>query len=268
MGLIDVRSWEWISIAYFAALTATAWLRPLPAARRLQITAIGLPICGAILWLSRSPAGVVHDWAPAAIILAGYYASGRFFVRPSAALERWLMAWDHRLLGNPATRFARWPRLLLAYFELVYMGCFLLVPAGFAVLVATGRTALGDRYWTMVVAAELGAFASLGIAQARPPWALEHRASLPDRAVHRLASRFVRDFTINVNTFPSGHVAGSLAVAFALIGPVPWAGASALVLALSISVACIVGRYHYAVDGVAGAALAVTIWVLVRTFGL
>ena len=268
MGLIDVRSWEWISLAYFAALAAMAWLRPLPAGRRLQITTIGLPMCGAILWLSRQPAGLVHDWAPGAIILAGYYLSGRFFVRPSAAFERWLMAWDHRLLGNPATRFARWPRPLLAYLEIVYMGCFLLVPAGFAALAMTGRGALADRYWTMVVAAELGSFLSLSAVQARPPWALEQRASLPDRAVHRLASQLVRDFTINANTFPSGHVAGSLAVALALVSSMPWAGGAALVLALSISVACIVGRYHYVVDGVTGAALAVAIWVLVSAVGL
>jgi len=271
VGRRDVRSSEWLSFVYFGALTALAWMRPLPAVRRLQIAAIGLPMCGAILWLARSADTSVRDWAPAAIILVGYYLSGRFFVRPSPTLERWLAEWDRRLLGDPAPRFARWPRPLLVCLEIVYMGCFLLVPAGFAALAATGRDALADRYWTLVAGAEFGAFAPLSFIQTRPPWAFERKAAPPrgvGGAVHRLASRAVRDFTINANTFPSGHVAGSLAVAFALLGPMPWVGAIFLFLAASISVACVVGRYHYVVDALAGGALAVVIWGIVYTTGL
>jgi membrane-associated phospholipid phosphatase len=262
-----VRSSEWLPLVYFGALAALAWLRPLPASRRLQITAIAAATCGAILWLAQAAGSVVRDWAPCVIILAGYYMSGRFFVRPSPSHERWLMTWDRRLLGDPATRFARWPAPLLASLEIAYLGCFLLVPAGFAVLALTGRSILADRYWTMVVAAELGAFAPLSIIQTRPPWVVERQAVLPDRAVHRFASRMVEQFTIKANTFPSGHVSGSLAVAFALLDVMPGVGAIFLGLALSISVACVVGRYHYVVDGVAGAALAVIIWILVNVAG-
>jgi len=144
----------------------------------------------------------------------------------------------------------------------------LLVPAGFALLSATGRAALADRYWTMVASAEFGAFVPLAVIQTRPPWQVERTAALPDRAVHRFAARMVRALTINANTFPSGHVAGSLAVALALVGPMPWAGAACLLLATSISVACVVGRYHYIVDGVTGAALAVAIWGIVAAAGV
>ena len=45
-------------------------------------------------------------------------------------------------------------------------------------------------------------------------------------------ARMVRELTINANTFPSGHVAGSLAVAFALLDPMPWAGGVCLLLAM------------------------------------
>jgi membrane-associated phospholipid phosphatase len=256
-----VRSSEWVSFVYFGALTALAWLRPLPAARRLQISAIGVPMCLAILLLPRYGALVVRDWvAPVAIIFAGYYQSGRFFVSPSAPLERWLAAWDRRLLGDPVARFASWPRPVLAYLEVVYLGCFLLVPAGFAALAATGHAALADRYWTMVIGAELGAFAPLSLIQTRPPWALERTQGPSDRAMRRLALQVVERLTIRANTFPSGHVAGSLAVAFAVIAVLPWAGAVLLAFAISISVACIAGRYHYVVDVLAGAALAVAVW--------
>ena len=259
-----MRSSEWVSLVYFGAMTALAWARPLPAARRLQICAIGAPLCLAILLLPRYAALGIRDWvAPPAIILAAYYQSGRFFVRPSPPFERWLAAWDRRLLGDPVARFARWPRPVLASLEVVYLGCFLLVPAGFATLAAFGHAALADRYWTMVIGAELGAFAPLSLVQTRPPWALERAQGPSDRAIRRLALELVEHVTICANTFPSGHVSGSLAVAFAVIAVLPWAGAVLLALAISISVACIAGRYHYVVDVLAGAALAVAVWAAV-----
>jgi len=263
-----VRASESLQLVYFAACAALACLRPLPPARRLQIAAISVPMAAAVILIARSGAGAVRDWAPGAGILVGYYTSGRFFVDPSPRVEAWLIGWDRRLLGDPATRFARWPRALLAYLEIVYMGCFLLVPAGFGVLAAAGRADLADRYWTIVAAAEFGAFAPLTLIQTRPPWLVERKAVLADRAVHRAAAGMVERFTIRANTFPSGHVAGSLAVAFALIDPLPWVGAAALVLALTIAVATVVGRYHYVVDGVAGTLLAIAVWAAVAFAGI
>ncbi len=263
-----MRASETLQLVYFAACAAIACVRPLPPARRLQIAAIAAPMIAVIVSLARYGSGSIRDWAPAAGILAGYYASGRFFVAPSQRVEAWLIAWDRRLLGDPTTRFARWPRPLLAYLEIVYMGCFLLVPAGFGALAAAGRSDLADRYWTIVAAAEFGAFAPLTIIQTRPPWLVERKALVADRAVHRAAARMVERFTIHANTFPSGHVAGSLAVALALLGPLPWLAGAALVLAISIAVATVVGRYHYVIDGVAGVALAVAVWTIVRAAGM
>jgi len=263
-----VRASESLQVVYFAACAAVACVRTLPAARRLQIAAIALPMAAAFVWIARSGASIARDWAPAAGILVGYYVSGRFFVEPSARVEAWLGAWDRRLLGDPAVRFACWPRAVVASLELVYMGCFLLVPAGFGALVAAGRADLADRYWTLVGAAEFGAFAPLAVMQTRPPWLVERKAVLADRAVHRAAARMVEAFTIHANTFPSGHVAGSLAVALALVEPLPWLGAAALLLAAAIAVATVVGRYHYIIDGVAGAALAVAVWTIVRAAGI
>src|SRR5207248_1333360 len=85
---------------------------------------------------SCSASGTGRVGAPGGRVLMGYYASGRCCVCPAAAAERWLASWDLCFLGDPPTRFARWPRAWLAYFEIVYMGCFLLVPAGFGVLAA------------------------------------------------------------------------------------------------------------------------------------
>jgi membrane-associated phospholipid phosphatase len=252
-----------VSVVYFAAMTIAAWLRPLPASRRIQISMLGVVMCAAFPALAGT-APVLRDWlSPALAILAGYYLSGLFFVRPTPWFEAWLVEWDRRVLGDPAAGFAHWPRFVLAYLDVLYIGCFLLVPAGFAVLALAGRAADANHYWTMVIAAELGSFLPLAVLQSRPPWMIERKAVRPDRTVHRAASIMVEHVTIRANTFPSGHVAGSLAVALAVIGVMPGAGLVFLVLAASIAVACVVGRYHYIIDVVAGIALTLAIWAVV-----
>lgn len=258
-----MRASESLALAYFVYLLVASWIKPLPAARRIQIRAGAIVMLGLVLVGARRAPATARDWAPALSILAAYYLSGRLFVQPSTRLETWLGAWDRRLLGDPTTRFAKWPRWLLAYLDILYMGCFLLVPAGFGVLAWTGHATLADRYWTTIAAAELGAFAPLAVFQTRPPWVLEPPPIVRDARVHRAASLFVRHGTIGANTFPSGHVAGSLAVAFALMGTLPVAGAVFLALSAAIAVACVVGRYHYVIDVVAGGVLAAVVWVVV-----
>ena len=236
-----VRSFERIASLYFAYLIVACWWPPLTAGRRVFLIAASA-LSGAAVWtIAHAAPALVRDWAPLAYILAGYFLSGFMFAAPSLAIESWLMRWDQRLLGDPATRFVRWPGALVASLELIHMGCFLLIPAGLAVLLYAGHAALVDRYWTLVMGAEFAAFAPLAFIPTRPPWALERKPELADPAIHRLASQMVQHLTIRVNTFPSGHAAGSLAVA--------------------ICIACVVGRYHYLVDIVAGAAVAAALWL-------
>jgi membrane-associated phospholipid phosphatase len=256
-----VRSFEWIASLYFAYLIVACWWPPLTAGRRAFVIAAGAFSGGAVWMIAHAAPAVVRDWAPLAYILAGYFLSGFLFAAPSLQIESWLMRWDRHLLGDPATRFVLWPRALVASLELIYMGCFLLIPAGLAILVYAGHVALADRYWTMVMGAEFAAFAPLAFIQTRPPWALERKPALADPAIHRLASQMVQHLTIGVNTFPSGHAAGSLAVALAVIGALPGPGVVQLLLAVAICIACDDGRYHYIVDIVAGAAVAAALWL-------
>jgi membrane-associated phospholipid phosphatase len=257
-----VRSFEWIACGYFGYLVLACWLPRLSAARRAFLIGASLLAAGAVVGIARSNIPWARESAPSAYILAGYFLSGSLFASPSTATEAWLIGWDRRLLGDPVTRFVAWPRALVASLELIYMGCFLLIPAGAVILAWSDHAILVDRYWTMVMGAEFAAFAPLAFIQTRPPWALERKPQLADPAIHRLAAQMVRHLTIRVNTFPSGHAAGSLAVALAVIGALPWTGGLLLVLAAGICVACVVGRYHYAVDVAAGAAVALALWLV------
>ncbi|MEO8256217.1 MAG: phosphatase PAP2 family protein [Acidobacteriota bacterium] len=262
-----MRSSEWIAFLYFLYLAIVCWLRPVARSRRLLITGVSVAVAAAVQIGAAAPL-LIRDWAPLLYVTVAYFLTGRLFVRPSEKLEAWLMSWDHRLLGDPTRRFAHWPGWFVGYLDVVYMFCFLLLPGGFAALVAFGHAAQANHYWTMVLAADLGAFAPLSVFQTRPPWALEPPPVLPDKTVQRLAAYMVRHATIGVNTFPSGHVAVSLAAALAVAHSMPLTGGALLILAASVSLACSVGRYHYLVDVAAGALLAVAVWAIVIVTGI
>jgi len=262
-----VRSSEWIALLYFLYLAIVCWLRPVPASRRAVITAVSLVLAAVIVLVARDAPTFARDWAPFLYVSVAYYLTGYLFVAPSRRLEAWLLKWDHRWLGDPATRFARWPWWAIAYLDTIYTLCFLLLPGGFAALALAGYSARANRYWTLVLLADLGAFAPLSVFQTRPPWAIEKPAVLAASRLHALASRVVKGATTGVNTFPSGHVAVTIAVACGVASSLPGVGVILFLCAASIAVACVVGRYHYTVDVLAGAALGLGVCALAAVFG-
>src|SRR5262249_2812388 len=123
-------------------------------------------------------------------------------------------------------------------------------------------------FGTMVLAADLGAFAPLSVFQTRPPWALEPAPVLSASGIHRLASYVIKRGTTGVNTFPSGHVAVTIAVALGVISSLPVTGTILLGVATSVGVACVVGRSHYGVGVLAGAVLGLGVCVVVDLWGV
>jgi membrane-associated phospholipid phosphatase len=112
-------------------------------------------------------------------------------------------------------------------------------------------------------------FGMLPWIQTRPPWVLEPPGAIDARHLTmRAANRFfVRRALMPVNTFPSGHAATALAVALATFPIAPPAGALFLVLAMSIAVGSVIGRYHYALDAAAGIALTLVTWTALNLPG-
>jgi membrane-associated phospholipid phosphatase len=151
------------------------------------------------------------------------------------------------------------PPALEAVFEILYAGTFLVIPVGFAVLVANGFRAQADRYWTMVSLSEFVAFGLLPWLPSRPPWLVENLSPENSQGIRKAGLVWVRRTSHGANTFPSGHTAGSLTVACAVIPFAPVAGTVLLAVAIGIAIGCSAGRYHYAVDVVAGAMLALVI---------
>ena len=255
---------EVIGLVFFAHVAVAAVVRRRMPFGRRAAAGFGSIVAGAaIVAIALAGNDAVREWAPVAYILAAYYLAGRTFFEPMPRVESWLAALDRRLVGDPSAAFRRLPNFVRSLLDIAYIGCFLVVPAGLVLLVAAGHGDRFEHYWTLVMGAELGAFAALPYLQTRPPWVLERL----DEQGRRASVSFMKHATTHANTLPSGHAAGSLAVALAVVETLPVAGMLLLALAITISVAAIVTRAHYVVDIVTGMWLSAAVWWLVRAAG-
>ena len=265
-----MRASEWLTIAYFGYLGLIALMRPAMArrGRALTLAAATIALVFASSWLPPDwPRERIRDWLPAGYLLAGYWISGLYFTALMPGVEHAFLAVDRALYRHGLTAFvARTPTLLLDVLEFAYLSCFIFVPGGMLILALTGHEASADRFWTVVLAGEFGSFGVLPWITTRPPRDVEPPDPINARGliVRRLNLYMCGTTSIGWNTFPSGHVAGALAAALAVSEAVPSATLPMMVAAGLITISTVVGRYHYAVDGIAGALLTLTVWGLMQ----
>lgn len=257
-----MQAWEWVAVGYFVYLIALAG-RARSRASTIVVVAGGLIVIATITATARilpaPPLSPVRLWLPAAAILAGYWLSGFFFVAPMRHWEEWLGRYDRLTLIEPGrlARIRHWPRPVGELLELAYFACPALIPLGCLILGASPSLDEASRYWTPVVASQFISFGALPWIQTRPPRMLEAaHGDGPALAASHLTRALVRHATIGANTFPSGHVAAALTVALVTARSHPWLGGLLLVVAGTVTAASVIGRYHYGLDAVAGALVA------------
>jgi membrane-associated phospholipid phosphatase len=266
-----VRASEWVATAYFSYLLITAFII-LPITKRRMAVRFSLASILVVLFPRILPTDApwrepLRDWLPAVSLLMGYWLSGHYFRAPMPAVERRFLAVDRWIYdAGVATFVARAPAVVIELLELAYLTCFIFVPGGMVLLFLAGETAHADRFWTLVLIGEFGSFGMLPWIQTRPPRDVEPPGVIDQRRFffRDINQAMVRTTSIGVNTFPSGHVAGSLAVAIAVSEALPAATVPMLAAAALISVSTVIGRYHYAVDAIAGVALTLTAWIVMR----
>lgn len=206
---------------------------------------------------------------PLVYLLAGYWLPGLLAQTPNLRFEQRLLDGDRWLFGRDGlARFERSaPRLLVEYLELAYLLCYAVVPAGYVclVLMGYGRDAI-DRFWSVVLTASFACYGLLPWLPTRAPRAIEplaeartgERGRTSGRSsIRRVNLAVLNRASVQWNTFPSGHTAASLATALAVGSYMPLAGVILAVLAVSIAAGSVAGRYHYAADAIAGAAVAI-----------
>jgi membrane-associated phospholipid phosphatase len=133
--------------------------------------------------------------------------------------------------------------------------------AAFIVIYMNGSTSDVNRFWTAVLAAGFACYVSLPWVVSRPPRCLED-AEPPDSAIRSINVRLLDRFSHGWNTFPSGHVAIAIAAALSTMSVAPRAGSACLVVAIGILAGAVSGRYHYAVDAVAGAVVGIAAFAM------
>jgi membrane-associated phospholipid phosphatase len=257
-----MRVAEWIQLTFVSLVTVAAWIFPVDLARQrqLKVAALAAVAITTILavrftipfFSTPSSFSVVRDWLPAVLLLVPYWQIGQFFRSPNQNLQKRLAALDRFLFAIPIQHPAR-KRLgtaLALYLELAYLIAYPLIPLGLAVLYGAGLRHDADQYWAAVLLATYVCLAVTPFVQALPPRMLADYITfdIPPTKIRALNQWILGRSSIQAITFPSAHVAASMAASLVLLVFVPWVGLVFTWLAVSIAVAAVVGGYHYAAD--------------------
>ncbi len=211
----------------------------------------------AIAVIAASQAGdAIRGWLGHAYLVAGYWIPALLIPPsdPPGRFESWLVRSDQwcRIF---AISLPAWAASIL---ELSYLLCYVLVPVAFVLVWTSGTMADVDRFWTAVLLSGFFCYASLPWLVSRPPRTL-NAALVANAGVHRVNEFVLKRISHGLNTFPSGHVAVSLAAALEVMSISQPAGIVLLVIASAIAAGAVLGRYHYALDVVVGAILGMTV---------
>lgn len=263
MHRLGLRSSEWILLAFFAYIVVIGPFFPDRPHLGYQ-PVIVLSAVFALLALSRAifrgkGVAMVRDWLPIPLTLVAFREMELFVPAsyPHFYEQSWIR-WDKWLLQSCHLHSAieAAGAVIPSYLELCY---FLVYGVGaycIAVLYVRGHRPRVNQFLTIYLLGTLTAYALFPYFPSEPP-----RFAFPDVAqpiqtsVRTLNLWFLRHATIHSGVFPSAHVSSAFSCAWAMFLIFPERkrfGWGLLLYAISVSIATIYGRYHYAADVVAG----------------
>jgi membrane-associated phospholipid phosphatase len=201
---------------------------------------------------------IARDWAPLVLTLVAYREMDWFTP----------LAWDHHL----EFRWIEWDRSLLygwgferaveslgallpSCLEFCYLLVYAVGPFTVAALYIEHRRNRVNQVLFLYVMGTLMAYALFPYFLSQPPRTLFGDSDLPNvmTAIRRFNLWIVNGYGIHL--FPSAHVSSAFSAGWALLLYLPERkryGWGMLIYAASVSVAAVYGRYHYAVDVLAG----------------
>lgn len=260
---LTLRGWEIASIISFlyTAVVAAILRRGLTPTSRLR--AVGGSVAGLLLTVASAMAPhqpFLHGWLlPPLLLFLGYWTSGLLFVAPMKRIES-LFAFVDRIVRVRGVG-ARAPVSLAEFLEFSYAAVFVLIPVALALHLRFARTPDVDRFWTVILVTDFICFAMLPWIQTRPPRSIETGEPWSS-SFRRFNLRLLGSASIQVNTFPSGHAAEALAAALLVSNLQSGLFIWMLFNAAAVSAGAVFGRYHYAVDALAGWVVAVAVWAV------
>ena len=259
-----MRLSEWVLAVYFAYVTALSLILPVQRGVPIRTVIVNLLLfCSyAVLLRFRDNIAIEHlrNWIPLALMLLAYKEMG--WLAPASHdhhLEQSWIVWDHLLLTRWRVRNViesagpLFPSMLELCYVLVYA-----LPAFSMSMLYVYRKSRDAEY--LLVIYLLGLFLSY---VQFPFWPSEpprlvfpgEDAMAVDTVLRRFNHWILGGYGIHTSVFPSAHVSGAFAAAFALkrvLRERPWLYRGVFGYATLVAIATVYGRYHFAVDAVAG----------------
>jgi membrane-associated phospholipid phosphatase len=260
-------------LVYAMTLALLRDLDPLHRRLLLLLNPALIAWCFLLAWADRfrqpSYLGMVRDWFMIPMILLAYREMGWMALEfKPGRFEHYWVQWDRWLLYDLELKAGIeifgpvLPNLLELSYLLVYA-----VPA-----IAVGwfywcgaRERLDD-FLSVLLFSTLTAYALYPWFPSDPPRVVFPGADEPlSNLLRRFNLAIVGNYGIHTSVFPSGHSAAAFGSAFGLLRYLPerpWIARRQMTLAVLIGIATVYGRYHYAIDTIAGLALALLAWGL------
>jgi protein-L-isoaspartate(D-aspartate) O-methyltransferase len=254
-------TFELLALVYFLLLPAAALLTSRAGRRPIwRAMAAAATLLVVIVVATRVLSPAARAWLGHLYLVAGYWIPG--LLAPAAhdtRFESWLGAidtrWQSRLSGIPA-----W---LVHAGEVGYLLCYPAVPAAFLLVWWSGVELDVNRFWLAVLLAGFTCYGSLPWLVARPPRLLPGAGACA-HPVARVNAALLSRASHKLTTFPSGHVAVSVAAALCVATLSYPAGLAFVLVAAAIAIGAVTGRYHYVVDVATGLLIgAVSVFVAV-----
>lgn len=268
-----MRTSEWIQGGFAVFFCLAAWMtvftsRPLPLRRRWVVTGLAASAVATLaltqLCVRRMPRDlslVLLDLVTMILFLVPYWQTGQFFMGPNEKMQNRLLAFDRRLMPDVSAKSGTERNPFGVLLEMAYLSCYPLVPLAVLAVYAAGLRSRIDGFWLVLLVATYLCYATTPLVPALPPRALvkDEEQGSAGRTLNRW---ILRHGSIHAISFPSAHVASAFAIAFVLLYYAPAIGLVFLVVAILISLGAVIGRYHYAVDVLAGAVTALLVFVV------
>lgn len=202
---------------------------------------------------------IARDWVPLGLTLLAYREMDWFTLPHDHRLERIWVHWDRLLLHEwgLASGLESAGLFLPALLELSYLLVYAVGPFALAILYAREIRSRADRLLLVYLTGTLLAYALFPYFPSDPPRTAFPGTDLPGvlTAIRRINLWIVGGYGIHSSVFPSAHVSSAFSAAWALrlvIPERPRIGWAMFVYATLVAIATVYGRYHYAVDALAG----------------
>lgn len=250
-----MRAAEWLLIAYFSyvAVIGSWFFNPWKAWLLAAVVA-------AVIWAVSRKQSVLRDFMPAAFTLVAFREMNWF--GPAVFdhhLENAWIVWDRWLLyhGHLGAAIESAGAAIPFFLELCYLLVYSVSFVSVGLLFGNGKRKAAGRFWLAYLAGTLGAYALFPYFPSEPPRIAFTGTDLPQvvTLVRRLNLWILGGYSIHSSVFPSAHVSSAFSAAWGLMATIPerrWIGWLMAVYAILVAIATVYGRYHYAVDAVAG----------------